>query len=103
MTHAEEDLDRPGRRPDELDGALRKVATATRAAAPPPTPLNAATICGIAVILTRRAAGTATTAPIAIAPKMSRKWVSPLVANVTPIATAMPAAPMRLPRRAVLG
>ena len=44
-----------------------------RAAAPPPTPLNAATICGIAVILTRRAAGTAMTVPIAIAPTMSRK------------------------------
>ncbi len=28
----------------------------TRAAAPPPTPLNSATICGIAVIFTRRAA-----------------------------------------------
>ena len=28
------------------------------AAAPPPTPLKAATICGIAVIFTRRAAGT---------------------------------------------
>ena len=33
------------------------------AAAPPPTPLKMATICGIAVILTRRAAGTAIDAP----------------------------------------
>ena len=34
------------------------------ATAPPPTPLNRATICGIAVILTCRAAGTPTTAPV---------------------------------------
>ena len=30
-------------------------ASATSAAAPPPTPLNSATICGIAVIFTERA------------------------------------------------
>src|SRR5256714_12841234 len=39
---------------------------ATNAAAPPPTPLNAATICGIAVIFTRRAEIAPTGAPIAI-------------------------------------
>ena len=55
------------------------------AAAPPPTPLNAATICGIAVILTSRAAGTAMTAPITIAATISRKWVRPFVAKVIPI------------------
>ena len=36
-----------------------------RATAPPPTPLNSATICGIAVIFTERAAGTPTAAPMA--------------------------------------
>ncbi len=40
-------------------------ASATSAAAPPPTPLNRATICGIAVIFTVRAPTTPTTAPIA--------------------------------------
>ncbi len=39
-------------------------AAATSAAAPPPTPLNSATICGIAVILTLRAPTTPITAPI---------------------------------------
>ena len=34
------------------------------ATAPPPTPLNSATICGIAVIFTLRAAGTPTAVPI---------------------------------------
>ena len=38
-----------------------------RAAAPPPTPLKMATIWGIAVILTMRAAGTAMAAPRAMA------------------------------------
>ena len=36
------------------------------ATAPPPTPLNSATICGIAVIFTLRAAGTPTAVPIAM-------------------------------------
>ena len=36
------------------------------ATAPPPTPLNSATICGIAVIFTLRAAGTPTAVPITI-------------------------------------
>ena len=35
------------------------------ATAPPPTPLNKATICGIGVICTLRAAGTPTAIPIA--------------------------------------
>ena len=39
----------------------------TTAAAPPPTPLKAATIWGIAVIFTRRAAGTPMATPIAMA------------------------------------
>ncbi len=41
-------------------------AAAIRAAAPPPTPLKSATICGIAVIFTRRAEATPITLPTAI-------------------------------------
>jgi hypothetical protein len=44
---------------DSLSGAGArswKSASEIRAAAPPPTPLNSATICGIAVIFTARAA-----------------------------------------------
>ena len=41
------------------------------ATAPPPTPLNSATICGIAVIFTLRAAGTPTAVPIARPTAMS--------------------------------
>jgi hypothetical protein len=36
------------------------------ATAPPPTPLKSATICGIAVIFTARAAGTPMTVPSAM-------------------------------------
>jgi hypothetical protein len=45
---------------------LWKSASATSAAAPPPTPLNSATISGIAVILTARAAYAPTGAETAI-------------------------------------
>ena len=41
------------------------------AAAPPPMPLKRATICGMAVIFTRRAAAQATAAPTAMATSMS--------------------------------
>ena len=44
--------------------ACRNSAHATSATAPPPTPLNSATICGIAVIFTLRAAGMPTAVPI---------------------------------------
>ena len=43
----------------------RNSTTLMSATAPPPTPLNSATICGIAVIFTLRAAGTPTATPIA--------------------------------------
>ena len=49
-----------GRSPPEL----RNSAQAISATAPPPTPLNSATICGIAVIFTLRAAGTPTAVPM---------------------------------------
>ena len=48
-----------GRSPPES----RNSAQAISATAPPPTPLNSATICGIAVIFTLRAAGTPTAVP----------------------------------------
>ena len=44
----------------------------TSAAAPPPTPLNSATICGIAVIFTRRAATAPNAPPITIATIIQR-------------------------------
>src|SRR3954447_6669492 len=78
-------------------------ASDTKAAAPPPTPLNAATICGMAVIFTARAAGIATAVPIAIPTTISQIRCRPGHAKVAPIATTMPAAPMRFPCRAHRG
>src|SRR6266542_2440033 len=78
-------------------------SAATSAAAPPPTPLNSATSCGIAVIGTRRAAGTPTTAPTTIAATMAARFRGCSEANATATASTAPAAPIRLPRRAVLG
>ncbi len=49
-----------------LGRMLCSSASATSAAAPPPTPLNSATICGIAVIFTRRAATAPKPPPISI-------------------------------------
>ena len=51
----------------EAGARLWNSASAIKATAPPPTPLKSATICGIAVIFTRRAPATPMTAPIAIA------------------------------------
>jgi hypothetical protein len=50
---------------------------AISATAPPPTPLNSATICGIAVIFTLRAAGTPTAAPIARPAMISHTVLEP--------------------------
>ncbi len=75
-------------------------ASATSAAAPPPTPLNSATICGIAVIFTRRAATAPNVPPIA-EPTTIRQYESTCsFASVTTIAIAMPTAPIQFPRRA---
>ena len=77
------------------------------ATAPPPTPLNKATICGIWVICTLRAAGTPTATPIATPSAISHGVEPPLstcgVSSVATTATAMPAAAILLPRTAVLG
>ena len=63
----------------------------TSAAAPPPTPLNSATICGIAVIFTRRARDgsehAADQQPDDDLPVAS----IPVCANVTTIAISIPA------------
>ena len=73
------------------------------ATAPPPTPLNSATICGIAVIFTLRAAGMPTAVPIS-SPRIS-SGQSPIrsSSSVATTAITMPAAAIRLPRTAVRG
>ena len=50
--------------PPRSSSSSRNSTNAISATAPPPTPLNSATICGIAVIFTLRAAGTPTAVPI---------------------------------------
>ncbi len=79
----------------------------TSAAAPPPTPLKMATICGIAVIFTLRAAGTAMAAPMIMA-TMARMRFLPLprrpgLEKVKAMATVAAPAPTRLPLRACRG
>ena len=79
-------------------------ASETSAAAPPPTPLNSATICGIAVIFTRARADRPEHARRSPPPTMIRQpTCTSGCASVTPIATAIPTAPIQLPRRAVVG
>ena len=51
--------------PPVISSASRYSTNEISATAPPPTPLNSATICGIWVIFTPRAAGTPTAVPIA--------------------------------------
>ena len=76
---------------------------ATSAAAPPPTPLNSATSCGICVIFTRRATGAAMAEPTAIAARIHGMLSSRIERNTVMTPMSAPAAPMRLPRRAVFG
>ena len=73
------------------------------AAAPPPTPLKSATICGIAVIRTFRAPTAPRPPPIAIAITSAHQLPAPARTQVTTIATSIPAAPIWLPRRACAG
>jgi hypothetical protein len=61
----------PGSRPGS-PAARWYSAAAISAAAPPPTPLNSATICGIAVIRTARAETTPMTVPTAIPATISQ-------------------------------
>ena len=76
---------------------------AINATAPPPTPLNSATICGIAVIRTCRAAGTPTTVPIAAPTMISPQLPMSGISSVATTAIAIPTAAIRLPRTAVRG
>ena len=83
----------------------RNSAHAMSATAPPPTPLNSATICGIAVIFTLRAAGTPMTVPIARPTTMSTKSAPSRsgFSSVATTATPMPTAAILLPCTAVVG
>ena len=87
--------------------AWRYSTHAMIATAPPPTPLNSATICGIAVIRTFRAAGTPIATPIAIPSAISHGVLDPLstcgVSSVATIAIAIPTAAILFPRTAVRG
>ena len=78
-------------------------AAAIRAAAPPPTPLNSATICGIAVIFTRRAEATPITVPTATPAAISQYESISGLRSVKTIAIAMPTAATTFPERAVAG
>ncbi len=78
-------------------------ASAMSAAAPPPTPLKSATICGIAVIFTRRAATAPKPPPISIASAIAHQSLPPVLTHVTAIAITIPIAPSWLPRRARAG
>ena len=77
------------------------------ATAPPPTPLNSATICGIAVIRTLCAAGTPTAVPITNPNAISHGVLDPDstcgVSSVATIAIAIPTAAILFPRTAVRG
>ena len=91
----------------DLPGTEMNSVTDTSAAAPPPTPLKMATICGMAVIFTSRAAGTPMTAPMAMAMMMStRLRVCEYTSgseNVHATATTMPARPHQVPEPGALG
>jgi hypothetical protein len=65
------------------------------AAAPPPTPLNSATICGIAVIFTVRAPTTPIIVPMTPPASIHHQPVTTSsLSRVTTIATSMPIAPI---------
>ncbi len=78
-------------------------ASATSAAAPPPTPLNRATICGIAVIFTVRAPTSPTIAPITPPAMIRPQLPIPSSASVVAIATSIPTPPTQFPLRACFG
>ncbi len=85
-------------------GAIRwNSASAISAAAPPPTPLNRATICGIAVIFTLRAPTTPTTEPTTPAGTINVQLPMPSSSSVVTIAISIPAPPTQFPRRAWRG
>ncbi len=77
--------------------------SATSAAAPPPTPLKIATICGIAVMRTLRAPTRPTTLPITSPTTIRAQFSIPSSSSVVAIATSIPAPPTQFPFRACLG
>ena len=78
--------------------AVRKSCAAMSAADPPPIPLKSATICGIAVMRTRRAETAPIAVPMTIGGMISGQlpvlWMS---AAVMPSTSSMPTAAMRFP------
>ena len=79
---------------------------AISATVPPPTPLNSATSCGIAVILVFLAGGTPRITPSARPAKMRIQLieaVSRILISVARTAMPIPMAAIQLPRTAVLG
>ena len=87
------------------DPVCRSSEIATSAAAPPPTPLKAATICGMAVMCTRRAEMAPTGTPIA---RPRRVTMIPAIVKcrsgiVASNAITIPTAAIWLPRRAPRG
>ena len=88
----------------DMSGVCSHSVMATRPAAPPPTPLSRATSWGIWVIFTRRAATAPTAEPTTTAARMiPRRFSSIPDRKSVTVARAAPNAPIRLPRRAVLG
>ena len=83
--------------------ASRYSTTLISATAPPPTPLNSATICGIAVIFTLRAAGIPTAVPITRPSTIRPQSPISSPSSVAITAIAMPTAATWLPRTAVRG
>jgi hypothetical protein len=81
-------------------------AHAINATVPPPTPLNSATNCGIAVILVRLAGGTPNTTPIPRPAAIRIQLIAAVSRTEISVATTaipIPAAAIQLPRTAVLG
>ena len=86
-----------------MSSSERNSTSEIRATAPPPTPSNSATICGIAVIFTARAAGTPMSVPITTPATISAQ--SPIRGSISVATSAMtmPTAAISLPRTAVRG
>ncbi len=81
-------------------------AHAMSATVPPPTPLNSATSCGIAVILVFLAGGTPRTTPITRPATIRIQLIDAVSRTLIRVATTaipMPVAAIQFPRTAVLG
>ena len=76
--------------PRPMSSLCRNSTRETSAAVAPPMPLKMATICGMAVILTRRAAKAESAAPMARPTRISKILCRPGMNSVATMATAMP-------------